>query len=255
MRVTSLALYFTLLVFIFCYESSLLYYFFGVICLYFLISVCFPGAQSLSIRRKLASCQWPPPSDGLIYNRIPLRVDTVLKFIQSYPEGERPTLNHFIIKACGEVLKANPHLNGKLIFGKFVPYRSIDVSCLVDIDGGNDVGMVLVRDVASKSVEDICKFVRRRGRELRPEGGDETHKKRMGPLKFMPAVMVAWLYDFIVFVTWHLNVNLPAMGLERDSLGAMIVTPVGSMGFRDAFAPFFRSTGQWMIMTVNAAHQ
>ena len=77
----------------------------------------------------------------------------------------------------------------------------------------------------------------------------------MGPLKYLPVFVVAWIYDFIVFVTWHLNFNFPTMGMDRDSLGAMIVTPVGKMGFRDAYAPFFRSTGQWMIMTVNAAHK
>ncbi len=27
-------------------------------------------------------------------------------------------------------------LNGKLIFGKFVPFDTVDVTCLVDIEGG-----------------------------------------------------------------------------------------------------------------------
>ena len=57
MRVTSFALYFTLLVFIFFHQQSLLPYYFAVIVAYFIISALLPGAQSLSIRRKLASVQ------------------------------------------------------------------------------------------------------------------------------------------------------------------------------------------------------
>jgi hypothetical protein len=58
-----------------------------------------------------------------------------------------------VIKACGEVLRENPDLNGKLIFGKFVAYKTCDVSCLVNIDGGEDVGQMLIKDVPSQSVE------------------------------------------------------------------------------------------------------
>ena len=61
-----------------------------------------------------------------------------------------------MVKACGEILKENPELNGKLIFGKFLPYKSCDVSCLVNIDDGNDVGMMLVQDVPAKSVSQIA---------------------------------------------------------------------------------------------------
>ena len=43
-------------------------------------------------------------------------------------------------------------MNGKLVFGKFVPYSTCDVSCFVNIDGGNDVGAMLVKDVPNKSI-------------------------------------------------------------------------------------------------------
>jgi pyruvate dehydrogenase E2 component (dihydrolipoamide acetyltransferase) len=112
----------------------------------------YPGVKNLSVRRKLALSNWNPPSDGLIYNRIPLKVDKLLKYLDTLPLENRPTITHYVIKACGEVLKENPDLNGKLIFGKFLPYETCDVSCLVNIDGGNDVGQMLIKDVPNKSV-------------------------------------------------------------------------------------------------------
>lgn len=54
-------------------------------------------------------------------------------------------------------MKAEPELNGKIIFGRFVPYETCDVSCLVNIDDGNDVGFLLVKDIANKSTLDIAK--------------------------------------------------------------------------------------------------
>lgn len=43
-------------------------------------------------------------------------------------------------------------MNGKLVFGKFVPHKTIDITCLVDIEGGKDLAMILVDDVKNKSV-------------------------------------------------------------------------------------------------------
>jgi hypothetical protein len=44
-------------------------------------------------------------------------------------------------------------LNGKLVFGKFVPYETADISCLIDVEGGKDLAMICVRDAGNKSVE------------------------------------------------------------------------------------------------------
>ena len=61
---------------------------------------------------------WTPPSEGVITLRLPIRVDKVLKLIESLPKEKRPTLTHFAIKAIGELLVQCPDLNGKLVFGK-----------------------------------------------------------------------------------------------------------------------------------------
>jgi pyruvate dehydrogenase E2 component (dihydrolipoamide acetyltransferase) len=90
--------------------------------LYVLISAFYPSAQSLAVRRKVSLAVWPAPKEGLIYNNISLRVDKLISFLSTVPKEIRPTVTHYVVKACGEVLKENPELNGKLIFGKFLPY-------------------------------------------------------------------------------------------------------------------------------------
>lgn len=63
-------------------------------------------------------------------------------------------------------------MNGKLLFGKFIPYEICDVSCMVNVDGINDVGNFLIKDVPSKSITDIGEEIRIRAKKLRPKGGD-----------------------------------------------------------------------------------
>jgi len=90
---------------------------------------------------------WTPPSEGVAIVKFQVRVDKVLNLIDSLPKEGRPTLTHFVIKAIGKLLHECPDINGKLVFGKFVQYETQDVCCLVDIDGGKDLAIVLVEDV------------------------------------------------------------------------------------------------------------
>jgi hypothetical protein len=77
----------------------------------------------------------------------------------------------------------------------------------------------------------------------------------MGLLKLLPTFLVAIVYKLSIFLTSHLNIDIPGMGLTKDALGSMIVTSVGGFGYIDAYTSFFGSTGQWILMTVNAVHE
>jgi hypothetical protein len=77
----------------------------------------------------------------------------------------------------------------------------------------------------------------------------------MGLLKHLPTFLIGIVYKLSIFLTSHLGVNIPWMGLNKDIMGSMIVTSVGPFGYIDASTSFFGTTGQWIIMTVNACHQ
>lgn len=77
----------------------------------------------------------------------------------------------------------------------------------------------------------------------------------MAALNYLPSFIIAIIYKFSIFVTSHLGVSIPWMGLEKDVMGAMIVTSVGAFGYIDAYTSFFGTTGQWILMTVNAVHE
>lgn len=255
MHVFEFSFYATTVIYVLLYHPYFALLFASFVVAYALIATFWPSLQSLSVRRKFALANWPTPKEGIIYNNISVRVDKLLDFLSTIPRENRPTITHYVVKACGEVLKENPELNGKLIFGKFLPYETCDISCLVNIDDGNDVGMMLVKDVPSKSIMEIAEEIRSRGQSIRPKDGDDNHKKRMGLLKILPSFLISIIYKLSIFLTSHFNVDIPMLGLTRDALGSMIVTSVGNFGYIDAYTSFFGSTGQWILLTVNAVHE
>lgn len=62
-------------------EQILIFYFLLVVGAYLIASNVYPGAKNIGIRKKIMLGTWSPPSEGVIHNRIPIRVDKLLKFL------------------------------------------------------------------------------------------------------------------------------------------------------------------------------
>lgn len=78
-------------------------------------------------------------------------------------------------------------MNGKIVFGKFIPYKTVDVSCLVDVGGGKDLAALLVTEVDKLKLEDIADFIAKRAKPVKTEQ-DAEQKQRNGAVKFLPPV-------------------------------------------------------------------
>ena len=126
---------------------------------------------------------------------------------------------------------------------------------MVNVDGINDVGFILIRDIPSKSMAEIGEEIRHKSKKLRPRGGDELHQKRMGIMKYLPSFLTIVLFKVSIFLSSYLGISLPGIGLEKDPMGAMIVSSVGNFGYIDASTAFFGTVGQWILLTVNAPHE
>jgi hypothetical protein len=103
-------------------DRALLLPFFTVLAIYMALSV-FVGGKSLSTRKKMMVGGWTEPSEGNIVVRVPIRVDRLIKLLESLPKENRPTITHFAIKAVGMLLTTQPEVNGKLAFGKVICHQ------------------------------------------------------------------------------------------------------------------------------------
>ena len=115
--------------------------------------------------------------------------------------------------------------------GTFVQKQTVDVSTLVDIGGGKDLALLLVKGVDKMSIEDIASFMNNKARNMKKDNGGETHKKQTGAFKFMPAFILSFVAQIMSFIAFKLRKNIPAASFNCDSFGSACVTSLGGMGF------------------------
>lgn len=86
MHVFELSFYAAITIYTLLYHPMAALIFAGFLGVYVIIAAFFPSLQILSVRRKFALSMWPAPSEGIIYNNIALRVDSLLKFLSTIPK-------------------------------------------------------------------------------------------------------------------------------------------------------------------------
>lgn len=99
-------------------DQAALIPFFAIVALYVVASALLKGAKGLSTRKKIMQATWGHPSEPTIIARVPVRTEKVEKIIASMPKEKKISITHFCIKAVGEMLAAQPFLNGVLTLGK-----------------------------------------------------------------------------------------------------------------------------------------
>lgn len=192
----------------------------------------------MSTRRKLAIATWSRPTEGNIYGKITIDATEALKYIAKVREatGTKVTITHLVGIAVGRALAKSPGLNGRIVWGAFEPYDTIDVSYLVALDGGADLAKVKIDRIDTKSMTDVAAELRERADRLKNKE-DADFEKSKGLLRALPT----WLLRPLLFVTGFfasaIGVSVPALGIERFPFGSCIITSVGMLGLDEGFAP------------------
>ncbi len=191
-----------------------------------------------STRRKLAIATWSRPTEGNIYGKMTVDCSAALRYIAALREssGEKVTMTHLVIKAVGEALKQVPTMNGRIVFGRYVPFDTVDVSCLVALQEGADLAKVKVCDVDKKSVVDIAKELRARAEKL-IAGKDDDFEKSKGVLRALPTWLLKPLIWAVGWLSSALGASIPALGVEPFPFGSCIITSVGMLGVDEGYAP------------------
>lgn len=187
-------------------------------------------------RRKLAIATWSAPAEGNIYGKLTLDVSQAMPYVEHLrkKDGEKVTIAHIVGKAVAKALEAAPGLNGRIVFGQFVPHQSVDVTFLVALENGKDLAKTKIMNANERTISDIARELGNGASKLR-DGKDEGFEKSKGLLRALPT----WLLRPILAMTGYITsaLGMPAMGLEAFPFGSAIITNVGSFGLEEAYAP------------------
>ena len=203
-------------------------------CVYILLSVVFFPFRSQfnTTRKKLAIVCWSDPYGPEIYSKLKIRFSKALSMLERIKQttGKHVTTTHLVCKAAAEVLKKFPKLNGKISFGNFVPYESVDVSCLVALDSGSDLGYLCYREADKKSLINIAEEADNRFTSVRSGKERNDYKKASSPFNFIPTCGGGIIIEVISFISVSLGISLPMFGVTKHAMGSVVITNIGMLG-------------------------
>jgi pyruvate dehydrogenase E2 component (dihydrolipoamide acetyltransferase) len=195
-----------------------------------------------SPRRRLAVATWRPSRDGRIYTRVAIDAGPVLAYVERVraATGTPVSITHVVGTAVGRVVRDEPAIRARVVFGRIRPYPSCDVGFAVDIDGGADLAPVTVRDIDAKTPTEVAEEVVAGARRLR--AGEDRHHRRSSRLLGLAPTFVL---RPVLAVTGVLvgGLGVAALGQPGFPLGCAFVSNVGSLGLDEAFLaplPFAR---------------
>ncbi len=148
--------------------------------------------------------------------------------------GEKVTIGHIIGKAVAMALKKASGLNGRIVFGKYVPFETVDIAFLVALEDGRDLAKKKIERADEKSIVEIAAILKEGASKLR-DGKDDAFEKSKGLVRLLPTALLGPVLWFTGFLTSSLGIA--AMGLEAFPFGSCIITNVGGFGVDEAYAP------------------
>ena len=94
-----------------------------------------PSAVPFSVWRKIAMATWRPRKDPIIWATAEIEASRLLDYIDRVREatGQHVTPVDLVGRAAGKVVEALPGLNGRVVFGSFLPSPTIDCFFVVSL--------------------------------------------------------------------------------------------------------------------------
>ncbi len=187
--------------------------------------------------RRLAAATWRTPDNPQYYGAADVDAAPLLEFIARAREAGRPvTVTHLLGRAVGHAFGRHPEANFRLVWGRAVPRRSVDVFIVAAVDGGRSLSGIRVDRVDSRSVFDVAEELERRVEELR--GG---HERTMGAgatfADLLPWPLLRLAVRFLPWLAGEAGVSVRALGMPACPFGCAMVTNVGALGLPAAFGP------------------
>lgn len=208
-----------------------------------------PEATSIafSVWRKIAMATWRPRTDPTISATMDIEAPALLEYVDRVrvATDQHVTPVDLVGRAAGKVFEALPGLNGRVVFGSFLPSPTIDcffvVSLRTDPVSGveaarTDLSGAVVRRVNEKPPWVIAKELADRADRIRHDR-DPQFKQTKALVKGLPPLLLRPVMEGIGFITESLQLPIPLIGLEARPYGSVLVSNVGTYGLDSASAP------------------
>lgn len=209
--------------------------------------------RTSSARRRLAVATWRPSRDGRISTRLAIDAAPMLRYVEVTRAATNVpiSITHVVGTAVGRVLRAEPEISARVVFGRIRPFPTFDVGFAVDIDDGRDLAPVTVREIDTKTPVDVAREVAAGARHLRG-GRDRSHRTGDRLVHLAPTFVMRPVLAVTGVLVGGLGIG--ALGQPGFPLGGAFISNVGSLGLTEATVapvPFARVP---LYLAIGAVH-
>jgi pyruvate dehydrogenase E2 component (dihydrolipoamide acetyltransferase) len=114
-----------------------------------------------------------------------------------------------------------------------------------------DLSGALIRNAHQASIESLATELRARAKAIRANE-DADFKRTKGTLALVPGFFLRPMLRLIDWIQYDLNISLKWAGLAKDPFGSAMVTSLGMLGVKTAFAPIFPLAHCPLLVVVGA---
>ncbi len=213
--------------------------------------------SDLSSFRVIALGTWVTTKDPSIYGSLEVPADEMMSYIRVFRErtGLRLTLTHVMAKVMAKVFQAMPDANAILRFNRIYLRDEIALSFQVAMSdpetGQIDLSALTLRRPDKKSLREIVEEFEAVAEKIRT-GKDKEKEETRRTFQRVPTWLVGSLLDLVSWLTYGLNLDLSRVGIPRDLFGSAMITNVGSLGLKTAYAPLVPYSRVPMVIAVGA---
>ncbi|KAG6952503.1 hypothetical protein JG687_00012964 [Phytophthora cactorum] len=211
------------------------------------------GPSHMSPRRKMMISTFGPPDSGMILGTLQLDMTKTNQYIADRRKDSNChlTVTHIVLRALGEALSKAPSVNGHLVFGSYYPAPTVDISCLVAVGAGKDLGVCRLPQIDKMTLQEIVDHVRGDGTKVR-SGQDKGQEDRNKIMSVLPTWVLRPMVNFFGWLGSACGFRIPPVGVEPYMFGACMVTSVGMMGLDMAFSPITPYSQVPMLVTIGS---
>jgi pyruvate/2-oxoglutarate dehydrogenase complex dihydrolipoamide acyltransferase (E2) component len=190
--------------------------------------------------RKLALNTWSTPDNATIYGALEIDVGKLDAYLRERSEqhGVKCTMTHAVSRALAMLLRRHPECNVLVRGRRIWLRRDVDVFHQVAVPsktgGQANLSGAVVRCADTKKVHEIAQELRQRAEAVRTDRDPELGRTQ-GLFRLLPGALLRTLLGLLGLVTYRWNLRVP--GSPRDAFGSAMVTSVGMLGIRLAYAP------------------
>ncbi|KAL3657391.1 hypothetical protein V7S43_017710 [Phytophthora oleae] len=211
------------------------------------------GPSRMSPRRKMMISTFGPPDSGMILGTLQLDMTKTNQYIAERRKDSdcHLTITHIVLRALGEALSQAPSVNGHLVFGSYYPAPTVDISCLVAVGAGKDLGVCRLVEIDKMTLQDVCNRVRGDATNIRG-GKDKGQEDRNKIMSVLPTWAIRPMLNFFGWLGSACGFRIPPVGVEPYMFGSCMVTSVGMMGLDMAFSPITPYAQVPMLVTIGS---